>query len=446
MSKILTVAWREFKHTALTKSFLLAAVFGPIVMFVAAIVLPVLLQTPPKKLEGALAVVDPTGLVLAAVEVELDPARIGADRDEQLAGLEAAIENMPEQFRAPVEDQIERLKDALVPAVTVESTDDVETAKQRVLDGELIGVALYRESVMVPTTESNAFELYLPADLSRRHGDLIEDRLSRAVVRARADRSQLDLEKTRALLRPPTAIRSTITAEGETRENELARIFVPFGFMMLLWMSSWIGGQYLLTSTIEEKSNRVMEVLLSAVSPMQLMAGKILGQAAVGLAMLALYAILGAASADRFGVGHLVPLHKLLYLAIYFFIAYFTIAALMAAVGSAVNELRDAQTFMGPITLIFMVPFFLWFVVSDEPNSSTAVALSFIPPLSPFVMVLRIAGTETIPFWQIAATTALGLVTVWASVWACAKIFRVGVLLYGKPPTPRELVRWIREA
>ncbi len=444
MSKALLVAWREFKHTALTKSFLLAAVIGPVMMFVAAIVLPVLLQTPPKKLEGSLAVVDPTGEVVVAVRTELDPERIAADRDEKLVGLEAAIAQVPEQFRGPVQDQIDRLRDALVPEVAVESVDDVEAAKARVLAGELIGVALYRPAVLAPTTETNAFELYLPADLSRRHADLIEDRLARAVVRARAQRAELDLEKTRALLRAPTAIRSTVTEEGETRENELARIFVPFGFMMLLWMSSWIGGQYLLTSTIEEKSNRVMEVLLSAVSPMQLMAGKIVGQAAVGLVMLALYGVLGAASADRFGVGHLVPLHKLGYLAVYFFIAYFTIAALMAAVGSAVNELRDAQTFMGPITLVFMIPFFLWFVVSDEPNSSMAVALSFIPPLTPFVMVLRIAGTEAIPFWQIATTSLLGFAMVVGSIWACAKVFRVGVLLYGKPPTPGELVRWIR--
>jgi ABC-type Na+ efflux pump permease subunit len=215
-------------------------------------------------------------------------------------------------------------------------------------------------------------------------------------------------------------------------------------FMMLLFMSVMTSGQYLLTSTVEEKSNRVAEVLLSAVSAMELMAGKILGQMAVGLLILSLYAGLGLIALVSFATLGLIDPMLIVFLLIFYVLAFFTFASLMAAVGSAVNEMREAQSLMMPIMIVLAVPMMLWLPLSQDPNSMLAVVLSFVPPLSSFVMLLRMASLSPPPMWQVWVSIAIAAGGVYAAVWFAAKVFRVGLLMYGKPPSFGTLVRWAR--
>ena len=122
------------------------------------------------------------------------------------------------------------------------------------------------------------------------------------------------------------------------------------------------------------------------------------------------------------------------------------IATIMAAVGSAVTELRDAQSLMGPIMLILIIPMALWPVLAEHPNGMIATITSFTPPLLPFVMILRVtASTEPVALWQIVLSIVVGFASVIAMVWMCARIFRIGVLMQGKPPNVLQLVRWIRQ-
>jgi ABC-2 type transport system permease protein len=177
------------------------------------------------------------------------------------------------------------------------------------------------------------------------------------------------------------------------------------------------------------------------------MTGKIIGQALVGLTILAIYAGLGLAAANQFNVISLVPTDKLPWLGVYFVMAYFLIGVMMAAIGSAVNELREAQSLMGVVMIVLMIPMFLWSLIIRQPNSTFSVVTSMIPPMTPFVMILRLAQTsEPIPTWQIVLATAIGFGAVFIAVWAAAKIFRVGVLMYGKPPSIGTLLKWLRYA
>jgi ABC-2 type transport system permease protein len=223
-------------------------------------------------------------------------------------------------------------------------------------------------------------------------------------------------------------------------------MLVPGAFMFLLWMSVFVAGQYLLTSTIEEKSSRVMEVLLSATSPLELMVGKIIGKGAVGLLVLVLYAGAGILALIAATMLDLIAWQNVVFLLVYFVIAYFIVASLMAAIGAAVTELAEAQALMTPINLVLMIPMLLWLPIMRNPNGTFAQVCSFVPLINPFVMVLRISGPEQIPGWQIAASIFIGVLTVVALVWASAKIFRVGVLMYGKPPNFSTLLRWVRMA
>ncbi|MCL4211730.1 MAG: ABC transporter permease, partial [Phycisphaerales bacterium] len=195
------------------------------------------------------------------------------------------------------------------------------------------------------------FDLFVAEGLEGTHTSLIEERLGRAAVRVRAERAGMDLARTRAVLERPRAATNRLLASGEVAQEteklrEIRRFIIPMAFMMLLWISVFSTGQHLLNSTIEEKSNKVMEVLLSAVSPLQLLAGKILGQAAVGLVILGVYSAAGVFALVMLSQSGLVPWTQLVYLGVFFFMAYFMVASMMAAVGSAVSDIREANSLL----------------------------------------------------------------------------------------------------
>jgi ABC-2 type transport system permease protein len=128
-------------------------------------------------------------------------------------------------------------------------------------------------------------------------------------------------------------------------------------------------------------------------------------------------------------------------LLVFFVLAYFTIASFMAAVGSAVNEMREAQALMMPVMLTIMVPWILWLPLSREPNSALAVALSFVP-LGNFVMLLRMTSTAPPPIWQVGLSIVVSAAGAAAALWFAAKVFRIGLLMFGKPPSFGTLIRW----
>jgi ABC-2 type transport system permease protein len=237
-----------------------------------------------------------------------------------------------------------------------------------------------------------------------------------------------------------------VTEGGERSSTEKIAQFLPIGFLILLILSVMVGGQYLVTTTIEEKSNRVVEVLLSAVSSKQLMTGKILGQMFVGLVMLVMYSGLGVGGMVAFKLLHLLDAITVVYFIIYFVIAYLLFAATLAAVGSAVNDLREAQSLQTPVMLCLIIPYFLWFPIARDPNSWFAIIMSMVPPISPFAMILRLTSTQPPPTWQVLLSIAIGAAAVYGAIWAAAKIFRVGLLMYGKPPNFSTLIRWVRMA
>jgi ABC-2 type transport system permease protein len=136
----------------------------------------------------------------------------------------------------------------------------------------------------------------------------------------------------------------------------------------------------------------------------------------------------------------------LVWMFLFFLTGYGMIASLMAAAGAAVNDLREAQAFMTPIMMFMMIPYFMMIVVPRAPNSTLAVTLSFIPPINPFIMMLRIASNDPPPTWQILLSLGVSAIGALLAVWLAGKIFRVGMLMFGKPPNFRTLVRWVRMA
>lgn len=451
IAKIFDVAKREYRATALNRAFFFGVVLFPMIIWVIIAVVVPLFDSPDKRLEGAIGVLDLAGEerpVAQALERYFDPDRLQAEYDQRKAGLEAVLASKDTEVPARVltERTLKKLPEG-PHVVTVErlpDNADIDAEKKKVISGELLALVAVRPESL---GDRGSYDLFrgraLDIELS---GDLA-DVVDRAIIDTRIEQAGLDPAQVRQLSAPPITNSAIVTEKGETKGGQLAQFMLPMAFMMLLWIAAFTSGNYLLTTTIEEKSTRVMELLLSAVSPMQLMTGKIIGQALVGLTILAIYGGLGLAAANQFNVLSLVPTDKLPWLVIYFVMAYFLIGAMMAAIGSAVNELREAQSLMGVVMIVLMIPLFLWSMIIRQPNSTFAVVASMIPPMTPFVMILRLAQTsEPIPVWQIVLATAIGFAAVVVAIWAAAKIFRVGVLMYGKPPTLGTLIKWIRYA
>ncbi|GAG35303.1 unnamed protein product, partial [marine sediment metagenome] len=241
-------------------------------------------------------------------------------------------------------------------------------------------------------------------------------------------------------LQSPVGFRQVdVTSGQETTGSELTRFMTPFAFMFLLFMGTMTISQGLLTSVIEEKSSRVVEVLLSAVSPTQLMGGKILGMVGVGAVLLTIWGGVGYGGALARDMSYLVTPYQLTYLVLYFVPGFLLTSAFLAAVGAACNSIKEAQSMAAPLTLLTIVPMMLWWAITQNPNSTLSIVLSYIPPITPFVMILRVCADPEIPIIEIVATQAVLWVSVLLTIWLAGKIFRVGVLMYGKPPSPREL-------
>ncbi|TVQ64378.1 MAG: ABC transporter permease [Phycisphaerales bacterium] len=452
--KIVDVAAREYRATAMTKAFIFGTLVVPVMAWVIiALVIP-LFDSPDQSLEGSIAVVDRTDAaapVASALALHFDTDRLRAEHDRQRAEHQRVLDmdDAPPALRKASERALKRMPrsphEVEVQRIDAGADDEtVEALKSEVGRGDLLALFVIPPEANVP---GGRYEIYTGRDLDFERAFELRDVVNRAIVDTRISRSGENPADVRALVANPQPDIRTITDRGETDANPAAQFIVPMAFMMLLWIAVFSSGQYLLTTTIEEKSTRVMELLLSAVSPMQLMTGKIIGQGLVGLTIMVIYGGLGVVVANQFNVMGLVPTEALPWLVLYFVMGYFLIGSFMAAIGSAVNELREAQSLMGTVMIVMMIPFFLWSLIIRQPNSTFSTVASFVPPLTPFIMILRLAQTtEPIPMWQVVATTLLGFGAVVAAVWCAAKVFRVGVLMYGKPPTPLTLIRWIRHA
>ncbi len=245
-----------------------------------------------------------------------------------------------------------------------------------------------------------------------------------------------------------------LTSEGESEEK--GQIYaVAIGMATILYGSLLMYGITTMRSVLEEKTTRIMEILISSIRPFELLAGKILGVAAVGLTQFLIWAISAGlltayglsvakvASPSDSGFKVHLPPALLAFGVLYFIAGYFLFASMYAAIGSAVSSEQDAQQLQMPVTLLLVTSFFLFSIIMSDPNSTLSIALSMIPFFSPILMVMRIA-LQTPPLWQVALSLIFLLLTTLGVTYASARIYRVGVLMYGKRPSFVELFRWLR--
>lgn len=266
------------------------------------------------------------------------------------------------------------------------------------------------------------------------------------------------------------------TDEGEA--TDATWLYAGLGYVMgfVIYIAMFVYGAMVMRGVIEEKTNRIVEVVASSARPFELMMGKVLGIGAVGLTQFVLWIVLALAGLAVFGavLGGMVepaalagtdaaagaeelpfdpsllslsrvPFSLVVYFLLFFLGGYLLYGSLFAAIGSAVEQESDAQSLQLPILIPVILPALFLPFIADNPDAPASVILSLVPFFSPILMVVRAAAT-TVPFWQMALALALLALAFVGTIWLASRIYRVGILMYGKKATFRDLARWVRTA
>ncbi|HSD46099.1 MAG TPA: ABC transporter permease [Pyrinomonadaceae bacterium] len=435
MRKFLAVLKREYIQRVRAKMFIVSTILLPVVMSLFGIVPAVILSIDaggPMRV----AVMDQTGKMFERLEDSLASDEPSDQTERTNPGPEVA-------GRAFALEQVT----SIGPDAAAQRSQLDARLRAKEIDGYLILPPDLMDHGRAEFFNNN------PGDvLSQR---ILRQALNRAVREQRLVEAQVD-QKTRQGLFQPVEVESVkIGAAGEERDSGGSFVLV-FGVGFIMYLAILMYGQIILGAVIEEKETRIAEILFSSVKPFTLMMGKLVGVSLVALTQLAIWGTAFAVFA-LYGVNLLasrgmkmgsipgIPFSHYVYFALFFLLGYFIYATIYALVGSMVTTTQEGGQLAMPIILILVVSFYLFLPVSRSPDSSFSFWVSMIPFSAPVAMLVRIV-TQTPPFWQIALSLAIGFGTVVSIMWVAARIYRVGMLMYGKRVSIPEALRWARQA
>jgi ABC-2 type transport system permease protein len=323
-----------------------------------------------------------------------------------------------------------------------------EASALRALRGQSIS-----QLVIVPADylQSGALRRYARANNLFSNADrrAVSAWISQGLVRGRVD-SLIAARVARPSEHESFYTLNTRSDRFEVKDNgrEMFDFMLPFMFSLVLGLCIMLGGQYLLQGIAEEKETRILESLLCTVSADELMAGKLLGLGSVGLAIVGIWATAALAFA-----GPVLLMLKaavspqLLVIALgYFLIGYLFYGSLMTGIGAMTNNMREAQQFAVWFSFANFAPFIMITRILGHPSAPLAVALSMFPPTASTAMMLRLtAPTASVPAWQIGVSMLLLTGSAWLALRIASRVFRIGLLMYGKTPNLPEIIRWARQ-
>lgn len=417
MNKAFVIIKREYLQRVRTRAFLIGTIATPVFML-AVTVLPILLAGKAGG-ERKLIVLDQSGDpgLYEAVQKQVASRTLGT----RFSLTQIAVE--PDQN---IED--------ITKERTAEAYQNSELAFLVLRPGILDGVE--------------------PEYYAKNTGDFSIQGVGRgvsvAVTQRRLVRAGFDASKIEQYMKPVEMKTLKVTASGVTEEGGQTAI-VAFVMLIFIYMTVLIYGISVMRGVIEEKQSRIVEVVVSSVKPFPMMMGKLIGIGMVGLTQYTIWVVsavvLTTVGAARFSSGgfHLppLPLSLLIYFVVYFVLGYFLFATLYTIVGAMVSSEEDAQQMQFPVTMLMVVPMMIFWLIMRDPNGTFSTVMSLIPFFTPTLMMLRIAVVSP-PFWQILLSIALMLAAIVGVVWVAGRIYRVGILMYGKKPNLIELGRWLR--
>lgn len=431
MGKLWVIIKREYAQVVKKKSFVIGILLTPVFMVVVT-VLPAMLATKKSSSTEMLAVVD------------LDGQGIGQRFAERL-----------DRYKLDDDRQAYEVTD-----IYEKQADDSAgiAALRRELDSLISTKNLKYYLIINNDIENNDSCSVVAKSFNFRTNNRFDYSISQILAGMRLEKSNINISTDSVLKLTHRTEFSQIAPGGKSRDF-LTIYLAGIVFVMIIFMTVISFGQVLMRSVIEEKNSRIVEVILSSVSPFQMMAGKIVGlglasmtQVAAWVAMgLVVYSMRGSLniSADISGV--LFNPVFMLFFVIYLVLGYILFSIFFALIGSIVNSDKEAQSFVAPVTISLLLPVILAMYIVQEPDSLFSTIMSLIPIFTPTTMIMRmnIIGVESFSLANpMVLQGVIGIIITLSSIifmtWATAKIFRIGVLMYGKRPTLPEIIKWIR--
>lgn len=409
MKKLFIIAKKEYLRVVKRKAFIISTILSPLIM-AGFIYLPNQLMKIAEEKQKIIAVVDESGLIFERLDKSLDRKLASGERVYILQ-------------RAKRED-----KERLIEMIERD---------------EIYALLIIGKDV----ASSRFFEIYLKNVSDYKTIGEIEDKLSNALSSFVLLSKGINPEIVSEAIKRVNALTVKVV-KGKEKKTGIMGEFLFSIFMVSLLFGIILGyGQVIMNGVLEEKTNRIIEIMLSSVNSFKLMAGKIIGIGSAGLTQVliwALFAIYLLTSNVGFisGVKPSIDKSLFLFFIIFFVLGYLMYASFFAAVGAIAGNIQEAQQMMTPITYMIVIPYVIGIGFSSSPNSTPMVLLSIFPLFTPILMLLRMTLVFP-PLWQVYLSISLLILTTILIILATSKIFRTGILLYGKRPSIREILRWL---
>lgn len=431
MGKIFAIIKREYLTRVRTKGFVIGTIASPLLLLAIAL-LPIFLASRSGG-ERSIVVLDQSGdprlyqaitTNLEAIVAEAEQSRSGRP---QVIGPRITLS----QVIVPPDNDIDEVRSAYNSEIEKNTNKAYVVLRQGILD----------------RTPPEYYARNLSDSTINRMGRAI----SQAISQRRLELAGLDPNRASTYLKRAELKTYRRSAGGESQEAGFQVFQVAFVMLFFIYVTVLAYGVSVMRGVIEEKQTRIVEVLVSSVKPVQVMLGKLVGIGLVGLtqyliwvASALLISALGASvfASDNFNFPKL-PVSLLVYFVVFFVLGYFLFATIYVVVGAMVTNEEEAQGVQMPVIMLLVLPMMVFSIVLNNPSSGTSVALSLVPFFTPTLMLMRIV-VSTPPFWQIVLSMLIMVTTILGALWVAGRIYRVGILMYGKRPSLAELGRWLR--
>jgi ABC-2 type transport system permease protein len=433
MNKILVVTTAEYLRAVRSKAFLIGVIVMPLLMGSGLIVMA-LAESSKDVRERHFSVVDGTGELLPVIERRLAERNATLGEGDEQTEARWVLEPPPE----PAEDQ--RLDVAL---------------SERVEAGDLLGFLMVGEGLMAPEGGDRTLIWHTDSPTSDDLPDWLEWNLNDTLRHERLSRAGIDAEVTARLSRRENiSILGPVVldASGEVAEDsefdQIARVIVPVALVVLMFMLVMMSTPALMNNVLEEKMQKIAEVLVSSVTPFELLMGKLFSAVAMSLTLALIYvggALIFLNSLDSIPPQFLAAVTPGLlgWFLVFLLLSLIIDGAIFSGLGAACSEIQDAQTLMMPAMIVIVAPMMFLGPLIQSPDGTLARVLTFIPPMTPVVLFLRVNVPPGAELWEVLLALGLCLVFTWYCVKAAGKIFRIGVLSQGQAPSYRKLVSWL---
>ncbi len=464
MRKTLVIAWREFNATVRTKAFLVGIVLMPVLMC-GSVVVSIITEKLEDRSSQKIAIIDRTpGGKIAPILQTAVQKRNSEDSINKKTGERSApefqLEIVPPSSSDPnamADQRIElskRVKEheiigfleigpeannqraTLTAILGAIGKPKAGAKEEKAEDGEDPSLCRFQT---VPTN-SGAIDFY--------RWSLIQ-----VTLITRFGLTNVDEKSQKAIFdqKPPVVMLGLTTRDEKTGKaiddegniKTAAHLAVGLGMMMLMFMMVMVGSTPLLQSVLEEKMQKISEVLLGSVQPFQLMMGKLTGMIGVALLLSAVYVAGTLFAVNYYGFGEYIPLSLVLWFVFYLVLAVVMYGSLFSAIGAACSDMKEPQALMLPVMMPIILPMMLVGLIIKNPDGIIARAVSLFPPTTPMMMMLRQAMEANVYLWEkVVSTVGVVAFTIFC-VWVAGRIFRIGILMQGKAPTFKQLIQWV---